>query len=721
MMKRLIVCLLAFALMVMPVSSLGESYNYILLNNSDAGNIQDVCPWEDGLALIGSTGVWAHQPKTGEMMALLRYAYDLPQNPIPTDRNNLCRIFTQNGKLYIFDPYTPAFYQVTEHKAVACLENASDIYAYDDQGETLRKSFVGCVQANDRLYLLLNSYTFASGSVNELYSLNAENGEIVCLGSYDIDTLYSAAEDKLLAGKTSADGQGTQLYLIDPAQNTMAALNESVYPQDAVGFVWDSATSTLYYAADGGKVFVEKANQQAMILAYLPFNYLFSNTNAFIWNNSYVYLQSSTLNIRKLDSTPDELITLKILGGVSESVIQQYMAENPNVSIILDPRESSFLGLQEALVSGDDSIDMFLVTSNGLYSEVVEKGYAAPLTESADLTERVSHFSPWAQNLLMQDGELYAIPASITSDYWTINRTRWNELGLGEYPQTYEELFRIAALWNEEYAEDYPDTYVFECLDGTPGMIRTIVRQYLLEHEDWSAPVDFNTTEFRTVMQSVLEHSDGFVYDGERMALIMCYPQYLGTGYNDEDVVESFLPPALTAEAETAVGGVMELLVMNPSSAHKEETMKFMAFYMEHLDPMFAYQLDAACTEPLRPSNYETTMQNLTAEIQGVEAQIEAASDPAIKAELAEKLEVLQRRYVRQQENWRFSAEDIAIYQGIAQKIVIPTRTIYPAGGGSNTESIDTVIEQFAAGSMSLDQFIRTLNERAKIMFLEVN
>ena len=82
---------------------------------------------------------------------------------------------------------------------------------------------------------------------------------------------------------------------------------------------------------------------------------------------------------------------------------------------------------------------------------------------------------------------------------------------------------------------------------------------------------------------------------------------------------------------------------------------------------------------------------------------------------------MLQRRYARLESNWRFSAEDIAIYQGIADKTVITTKTIYPAGGGSNTESIDTVIAQFAAGSMSLDQFIRTLNERAKIMFLEVD
>lgn len=720
-MKRLFVCLLLIALLIAPISSLGESYNYILLNNSDAGYIQDVCPWEDGLLLLGSTGVWYHQPKTGEMTALLNYSRDLIMNPIPINRNNLTRVFTQNGKVYVFDPDTPAFYQVVDYTAISCLENAAEIYSYDDQGETLRKSCVSSVAVNDRLYLLLNSFTFDAGSINELYCLNAETDEIICLGQYDIDTLYSAADGKLLAGKASADGQGTRLYLIDPVQKALTSLNDRLYRDDAVGFVLDSAADTLYYTADHGKVFVEKAGQQAMILAYLPFNYLLPSTNVFLWNNAYVYLQSSTLNIRHLDGNPDDLITLKILGDVSDSIIQQYMAENPNVSIILDPRESSFLGLQEALVSGDDSVDMFLVTSDGIYTEVVEKEYAEPLGVSAYLKNRVDQFQPWAQDILVQNGDLFSIPVSFTSDYWTINRTKWNELGLGSYPQTYEELFTVASTWSEKYAEDYPDYYVFECPDEMPGMIRTMIRQYLLEHEDWSAPVNFNTPEFRTAMQSVMDHPDVFTYDGERMALIMCYPQYLGTGYNDEDLVESFLPPALSADSEPAVGGRMELLVMNPSSGQKEETLRFMEFYMAHLDPLIAYSLDASCTEPLRPDNYESNMANLRAEIKGMEAQVEAATDPSAKAELMETLEVLQRRYTRLESNWRFSAEDIAIYHGIADKTVIPTKTIYPAGGGSNTESIDTVISQFAAGSMSLDQFIRTLNERANIMFLEVN
>lgn len=719
-MRKMIACLFTLLLLAMPLCSHGESYNYILLNDSEAGRIQDVCPWNDGLALLGSTGVWYHQPASGEMTAILDFNTDLLQNPIATNKGSLSRIFSQDGKLYILDPYTPAFYQVEDHKASPCLENVAAIFTYDDQGEMLPKSFVSCVAAGDRLYMLLNFFTIEGGNVFELYCLNAATGEINDLGKQDVEVLYSAAGGKLLAGKGTEEQQGRKLVLIDPITNTVSELNDKVYTQEATGFVWDEVSETLYFAAEAGKVYAEKAGQQAAVIAYLPFSYVYANANVFIWNNSYVYLQDSTLNIRKLDGRLDELVTLKILGSVSDSIIQQYMAANPNVNIILDPRESSFLGLQEALVSGDNSIDMYLVTSDGIYSEVIDKGYAASLSDSDYLTERVAHFYPWAQSLLVQDGQLYAVPVTISNNYWTINRTKWQELGLGEYPQTYEDLFRIAEVWEETYAEDYPDYYLFECMDEMPGMLRTIVRQYLLAHEDWSAPVDFNTDEFRTAVQSVLDHPNVFMSDGERMALIMSYPQYLGTGYNDEDLVESFLPPALTGDSSSVVGGVMELLVMNPSSMHKDETIKFMEFYAAHLEPLTAYSVDAACTSPLRPNGYEQNMQNLSKEIEALREQIASAADPTVKAKLTDNLEVLQRRYARQESNWRFSAEDITIYQHIAEKIVIPTKTIYPAGGGINAETIDAVIEQFAAGSMSLDQFIRTLNERASLMYFEV-
>lgn len=413
-----------------------------------------------------------------------------------------------------------------------------------------------------------------------------------------------------------------------------------------------------------------------------------------------------------------EGITLRILGGVSERIISAYEMENPHVNILLDSRESTFLGLQQALLSGD-GIDLFLVTSDGLYTQVVEKGYAADLSTSAALSRRTASLHPWAQALLVQQGALCAVPVSLQSNYWTINRSKFQQLSLGDAPATYDDLFLLAEAWKDTYAEDYPEYCLFDCADGLSGMLCSMLRQYLLVHEDWSAPVNFDTPEFRKAIQSALDHGDIYPQNGEQLPLLMSYPQYLGTGYNDGDVVASILPPALTAGAAQAVSASMELLVMNPSSAHQAQALDFLEFYVAHWDDLLAYQLDAACTTPLRPPEHETTLARLDCQIAEAEQQLIAADSESTPA-LQDTLAVLRRRRAAQEQRWRFSAEDISIYQRIAAKILVPTRTIFPAAG-ANAEVFTTLADRLAAGSISLEQFIHALNQRAEAMFYEMN
>ena len=147
--------------------------------------------------------------------------------------------------------------------------------------------------------------------------------------------------------------------------------------------------------------------------------------------------------------------------------------------------------------------------------------------------------------------------------------------------------------------------------------------------------------------------------------------------------------------------------------------MSFLTFAMEHLDAMTAYKLDASLTEPLRPDGYAATMQSLTEQIDTVTAKLDIVTDLDAREELTEKLSELQQDKQRQASNWYFSPEDIEIYRAIAQTITVPTQTIYPAATSAEADAFDQIIEQFADGSMSLERFIQTLNEKAYMMFQE--
>lgn len=719
-MKKILICLISTIILLLPLCGYAEGINHSLLNDSEAGQIKDVCSWEDGLALVSGKGVWIWQPSTNEMTNILDFNVDLLQKPLPTSYYSIESIFSLEGTLYLFDEFTPAIYEVSDHEAIPAFQNAKDIFTFDDQGEEGKKQVSGWACDDEYLYLLLSSFTFEKGEVMELYALNGQEPPI-SLGEQDYNILYSASNGKLTVGTSDSYGGDITLELYDTATKEQTYLNNGAYPENSAGFVWDGENNTLYYVADGGKAYKQPAGSDSQVFAYLPLQYLYSSAKAFLWNNSYVYCQSNAVYIRDPEADLSQAVTLNIMGMPSDDIVRQYAAQNPGVNIVLDPRESDFLGLQEALVSGDTSLDLFIVKSDGIYDEVVRKGYAAPLTESAKLVKDMENFYPWATETLYRDGQLFAIPVSIQIENWTLNRTQWEERNMGDYPETYAQVFELAKKWAEENEDE--DYYcLLQSMGGMKGMLRTVIKQYLLEHEDWQSPVDFQTDEFRQAVQAILENQDALDASEEYMPIIMSYPQYFGTGPNDSDTVMSVLPPVLAQGARQVVNGSFSLMILNPSSEQKDEAIRFLEFYMDHLDAVTLYKLDTTCTSPLRSSFYEENKQRIEKQMTLLQEQMEAVDNQQKRAEMADELAVLERRYAVNENNWLISEEDVAIYHGIADKVVVPLRTIYPTDADSlNAQTFEAIIHQFASGTMSIDQFIRTLNEKAKIIFMEIN
>ena len=127
-MKKILICLISTIILLLPLCGYAEGINHSLLNDSEAGQIKDVCSWEDGLALLSGKGVWVWQPSTNEMTNILDFNVDLLQKPLPTSYYSIESVFSLEGALYLFDEFTPAIYEVGDHEAVPAFQNAKDIW-----------------------------------------------------------------------------------------------------------------------------------------------------------------------------------------------------------------------------------------------------------------------------------------------------------------------------------------------------------------------------------------------------------------------------------------------------------------------------------------------------------------------------------------------------------------------------------------------------------------
>ncbi len=708
-MKRILFVILIL-LILSPENSIAEGIDASLLSETIANNIQDICPYKDDIAVLETQGIFCWSPGSGEYFPLQEH------NAVSFQ---YCRLISSGDKLFFLDAQTGILYHVTDGQAIQFFQIAEDMFFYQDQDEQIAKQVVSCIGGDSILYVLLNSFTYEQGDVYELYALDINTCTIEKIEALGIQSLWEEKNGQLLVGRVS-DGI-LHPALFNPQANEYEYIWSEIDVAGKTGFSWDTTSNTLYYTADSGKVYAHTGNESDVICAYLPFKFQYSSDKGWLFNqNTYAYMSHGSIFLREIKAGGSEIKTLTIMGMPDERLVMEFAAQHPEIAVNLQDQTDDMQALQRTLVLSDSSVDLFLVASDGLYSDVKRKGYAAALNSSDELMRRVSAFYPWVREVLMDEGKLIALPSSVSIDCWTVNQTQWSAMDIGQLPQTMEQLFQLVNQWQEDYAEDYPDRCLFQCLDGIEGVIQDLVRQYLLSYETWEEPVSFDREDFRAAVANALKYKDAFVSEGEQVALLMNYPQYFGTGYNDSDLVASMLPVRLTENSPCVVRGTMELWILNPASAHPEEALLFLEFCMAHLESKMLYYLDASCTHPLRPKNYDQNVELLQQEIVSIQEQIVKADVGVSQQDLQDNLERLEKRLQNLQEtSWEISNEDIAIYQQIAPYVVIPLRTIYPKNASTENDAFDLIIGRFVAGQITLDQFIQLMDEKAQMIFWE--
>lgn len=192
----------------------------------------------------------------------------------------------------------------------------------------------------------------------------------------------------------------------------------------------DATNDVLYYTVDSGKVYAISDEHHAYTCAYLPLTNLFSTDKAYLLQGFYAYLNDGNLLIRTIQTEDADRTVLTIKGTADPQLVLEFSAAYPQIAINIVERTDDMEDLQNSLILSDESIDLYLVTSDGLFSQVKAKGYTTTLNESSILMEQVSRFYSWAQDVLMDGGNLIAVPASIELNYWTMNQTQWKTLNI---------------------------------------------------------------------------------------------------------------------------------------------------------------------------------------------------------------------------------------------------------------------------------------------------
>lgn len=733
-MKRfisLLCCLVMLASSTVAHASISEQT--LVSNQTEAGSVQSVCVVQSMIYFLSDKGMYQWDSESGTLTKWLDLSYAqrtlYPQEPTDSFTKSywvqaMRYLFTDGVQLYGLHPYSGQISVVTKDQATPLCTIPSEQLFYDDLGMQSAKNIVSIQYIDGNLYMILSSFTQEVGMAYELYSWNLTDAQMNLLPITNASVIYSGTENELLLrimGKEMSDPAEIWLYDIQAQSLAKCLATDTNAMYNAC--IWVPESQTLYYIDQNATIKSLNADGTSETKAYLPLSYISDRDTAYLTDEGmYVYASMGHLFTRDVSLAGErEQKTIRIMGSIDSNIAVAYAAAHPDISVVMDSRDTGFLSIQESMVSSDAAVDLYIVKSTRSFAEIRDKGYAASMNENEQLVSTAKDFYPAIADELFRDGQLLAFPAGYTAHTWTLNKTKWDALGLGEYPTTFEALYQAVEMWDEQYAAAHEDYTLLESHEGTFGFVALLIKQYLLEHETQDSPVSFNDATLKNALQVTMDHRDTLdQISEEKMPIIMNYPQYFGAGFNDSDEVYSVAPPALSGQSPQPVMATMELFILNPLSSYSKEALDFVEFYLSHKDATLRYSLTPTLNEPIRPIDFESRKAETLALIDVFEDMLKSDSTEEA-ADIQSLLEREKNRYQRIEDDaWEITAQSIEIYRGLAEHLAVPTKTIFSNDrGGLGDESMEQFIRQFVDGQISLDQFIEKIDSLANMIYLE--
>lgn len=709
-------------------------YNLSILNGGEYGIILDACMADGELYILSTLGIYRfdHEAVNDPMEKIVDLSPFQRGSLSPWapesayDRalweQGMALLFSTDGGVCGLHPYTGQVSRLEGDSMKPLIPIPEDQFYYTDQGERQRKEVVNVFGMQGHMYIVLGSFTYEQGDVKQLYTWDMTAPAMREIEAAGLKAAAPGAAGQLLAAIEDAPGGSVFWRTLDPEG---LSAGEAVRPEGEAAYGPAIAPDSLrlYHFGAEEAVWEQLPDGTTIQKSFLPVKNARLSDRAFMMDERhYVYVNDGLYICDVSAPVPADRPRLNVLGMMDERLAQLYMAQHPELSLSIGDRIPDFLELQESILSRDSSVDIYILDTAGFYADALDKGYTQPLDDHPLLKELSEQLYPVIREALSKDGHLMAFPLNITPYIWTLNRSQWEALDMGEYPATLEETLERAKQWQEEKAEAYPDHTFLDTNAGLHSFLSSIVFQYLMGQETTDAPANFDTPVFRAAIDSILRHKDLFGNPGSvSYPLLMPYTTgSFGILYFDSDEVITILPPALEADAPRVCGASMELMVVNPLSKHKDIAKDFIAFCSQQMNTQMQYTIYQTKNEPLKYEHYEESLDFRRHEIQKLEEAI-ARAEGAEKTELESRLAFERYLYRQNLEHiWEISPEWISIKEEAIANMVIPLRAIFMNSFYSERDqAVLSVLKVFTSSSMTVNVLIDQLNSIARLQFLE--
>lgn len=595
---------------------------------------------------------------------------------------------------------------------------------------------------DETIYLLANYY---DETPSRLYSydviaIDALTGEGRRFGVEGVMGMCLYEEGALLLAR---DGGANRYVLsrLDPETGALADLPLEMPSVDTPlgGLAWDAAADAIYYADQDG---IWRSTEGKAFERILPHGqkYMTEYAQGWVLSGGQYALQINGVSVYETDAEsldPKNTLCLR-MNNQDSGLDAAFTQEHPDVT--LDARYGVLNAgeIAQRIQSGDADTDVFQVSVDSAFHELVGKGYAASLAPSEEIARDLDALWPTIQAAITNDsGEPVAYPQSLRVNLWTVNRPLWAAyFGDEPVPATWEALFD-AMLRFEEGAGPEDGVFFVEEWDY-PRMVQRVVRAYIEQRDTSDEALRFQDPALRRALEALARVNEAMLARGISYAAEWdAYPDEETLNHSifytfggggalcplGEDS-EALLPFVFEKTDTPVIRGYMSVLIVNPLSARQDLALAYVASATrQETDADRYYKLHPGATQPLEKPAYEQKMREREAQRAALEEQLAALAPDDIQAE---SLQAEIERLKWYQENpdflrWKVSPRGIEEWQRLAPHIRFFERSLYVSlEDGAVQSQIDALCAPYAGGQMDVQTFLQRLEASMELVWAEL-
>lgn len=573
--------------------------------------------------------------------------------------------------------------------------------------------------------------------------VNIENAQGMCAYTRgNILLLYPGDDDTWI----------TKVMELDTGKISSSPFLPFESPKDKpIGGLSFDASSGLLLFTYNSQVWAGAAGEAFTPVSMIPVPDIVGEASAFAIADGRYALFYGALHIRAVKTISDAPDTLYIKGDIESEVYSSFLQKNPNVIVEFDHQILTPDEIAQVLVTGDQTADIYVTNVDHTFSAIVKKGYTADLSSSVILTEDIQSMYGNIQRVLTDaEGRPIAYPNMLHLGTWQVNETLWQRVfGDTPVPATYSEFMDAMLIWEQEYAEQFPEMNFAGDFDHA-YWVRTLINAFAQQYGQADSPMVMDSPILREVLDKLeqvrdIRKSNGrstrFTQDGGFIPWpdIFITAGFLNALMNpidpdlqlpdemyDElpDGIYTDLSPLVFQPGESSlIPGKMIVWFVNPYSKNKDLAIQYLeqaADIQNNTRTYYAVHPDV--NEPLLNKGYDQKA------VQDMEKRLEDLKEAIKSAASAEERAATQAN-ISDAENWlalqlsrKWNINEAAIlnYRSFAPSIRFFEDNPYITPDGSiMLQNLSPLYERYAEGVIGLDAFLDELGSKMYLMYLE--